>query len=743
MREVNVLKMPARAGLAPSLRHAGRFALWATGLALLLWVALTTQFRDGAGFPTAQVLPPLAGGAALLIIGWAIGRGGTISALWLGVALVGQATTLQLVNAGPTVSYQHYRSLDQVLAEVNPIILAFFVFQISAVLIALAFRGRRILTWLTSSFRPWQLLLFAGAFYLFAAVVSQDIPLFITELIFAGAVQTVTLVTIVMVAWTLPEGASAAIKRRIDGIFGEREGSEQGTSARLDRFALVLAAWAVVLAALLNFFSYQQLPHVPDELAYLIQSRFYAAGTLTVPSPITPDAFEMYLMFLQSDAWFPAPPPGWPLLLSIGTMAGVPWLVNPLLAGASILLSYLLLQEIYSRRTARISVFLLAVSPWYIFLGMSFMTHMSTLTLALLAALTVARSRRTGNLWLPWIGGFALGMMALIRPMEAVTIAVILGLWAVGLGGRRLRAPALLGLVAGAIIIGSATLAYNRTLMGDAKVFPIMAYTDQEFGVNSNALGFGPDRGIGWQLDPNPGHTPVDALINSELNTFAINVELLGWGIGSLLLVAVALFSGRMRRGDYLMLAVIVAVYIPHFFYYFSGGPDFGGRYWFLMIVPLMALTVRGIQVLEERFGSGTKGNAVVMAGVLALSLVALVNFFPWRAVDKYHNYRGIRPDIVRLAEDNEFGRSLVLIRGERHSDYGSAAIHNPLDLQANVPIYAWDRSPEVREQVLEAYADRPVWVIDGATITSGAFEIVAGPITAQEALSLEPSPRP
>lgn len=81
MREVNVLKMPARAGLAPSLRHAGRFALWATGLALLLWVALTTQFRDGAGFPTAQVLPPLAGGVALLIIGWAVGRGGTISAL--------------------------------------------------------------------------------------------------------------------------------------------------------------------------------------------------------------------------------------------------------------------------------------------------------------------------------------------------------------------------------------------------------------------------------------------------------------------------------------------------------------------------------------------------------------------------------------------------------------------------------------------------------------------------------------
>ena len=161
------------------------------------------------------------------------------------------------------------------------------------------------------------------------------------------------------------------------------------------------------------------------------------------------------------------------------------------------------------------------------------------------------------------------------------------------------------------------------------------------------------------------------------------------------------------------------------------------------MIVPLMALTVRGIQVLEDKLGTGTRGQAVVMAGVLALSLVALVNFIPWRAVDKYHHYRGIRPDIIRLAEENDFGRSLVLVKGQRHSDYGSAAIHNQLDLLADFPIYAWDLSPEVREQVLKVYADRPVWVIDGPTVTSGDFELVAGPITAEEALVLEPGARP
>lgn len=743
MRSADTLNIAGSAGLPTSLHQIARFSLWGIGVAIVVWAILFGQFRDSAGFPTAQIIPPLAGGVALLIIGWAVARKCAMSALWLGVALVGQAVALQMVDAGPTVSYQHYMSPGDLLAQVNPFLLIFFAAQTIAALVALAFRGRQIYSWLTSNFRPWQLVLFAGAFYLFGAIASQDLRLFATELVLAGIVQTVNLIAIVMAVWMLPEGTLSYIGRRLDGILGERERAEAGAHRKLDRFSLVVAAWVVIVAALLNVFSYQQLPHVPDELAYLIHSRFFAEGILTTALPPVPEAFEMYLMYVRPEVWYPSPPPGWPIILSVGTLVGLPWLVNPVLAGISILLAYLLLQEMYSRRTARISILLLAASPWYMFLGMSFMVHMASLTLMLLAAMTVVWSRRTGNIWLPWVGGFALGMMALIRPMEAATIALILGLWSIGIGGQRLRLPAIFGLVAGAIIVGSTVLVYNNALTGEPTVFPIMAYTDEVFGPNANAMGFGPDRGIGWDLDPNPGHTPVDALVNSELNASAINVELLGWSIGSLLLVAVALFSGRMRRSDYLMLAVMVAIYIPHFFYYFSGGPDFGARYWFLMIVPLIALTVRGIQVLEDKFDSSGKGHAVVMAGVIAISLVALLNFFPWRAVDKYHHYRGIRPDIAEMAKENDFGRSLVLVRGERHSDYGSAAINNPLDLDADVPIYAWDRDPDLTKQVLEFYADRPVWVIDGISVTSGEFEIVAGPITAQEALLLGPAQKP
>ena len=182
------------------------------------------------------------------------------------------------------------------------------------------------------------------------------------------------------------------------------------------------------------------------------------------------------------------------------------------------------------------------------------------------------------------------------------------------------------------------------------------------------------------------------------------------------------------------MIALILGVYIPHFFYYFSGGPDFGARYWFLMLIPFVALTARGTETLTIKLGDGTAhpslARARVKIGVLSLCLFAVVNYFPWRATDKYHHFRGMRPDIRELAAEKSFGKSLVLIRGNA-DDYPSAWFYNPIDLgpDGNVPIYTWDKSPAVRTQVLEAYPDRPVWIINGPSLTGGAYEIIAGPI--------------
>jgi hypothetical protein len=225
-------------------------------------------------------------------------------------------------------------------------------------------------------------------------------------------------------------------------------------------------------------------------------------------------------------------------------------------------------------------------------------------------------------------------------------------------------------------------------------------------------------------------------LINSNLNATVLNADLFGWSIGAFLFIALRLCLGKHSRGDRLMAAVVLVIYVLHFFYYFSGGPDFAARYWFLMIVPLAALTAGGIQTLAARAEESSTASGVrLAAAVVSLCLLTAINFIPWRALDKYRNFRGMRPDIRSLADRYDFGKSLVLIQGNMHPDYDSALIYNHTDFNADAPVYAWDRDAETRRKLLVFYKDRPVWIVKSPSLTNRGFEVADGPLPADELL--------
>ena len=714
-----------------------KFILFALGLFLLIWPFLDTQFRDLENNFTGLLCLPLSIGVGSLIVAFTVGGLWQRSGFWFVLAMVGQTISLQLVNAGWQLRYQHYRPFEQIIQNTAGILsIAFFVIQAMLVLIGLRSSLAGIIVWCGRNLRTWQLLLIASFFIISTTTVSHSIAVYIQEWAFAVFIQALSLATIVLAALTIPQGSIIGVSRLLSGLFGGLGPDSDAEPGPPDRFTLSIAAFVTILAAILCIYSYERHPHVTDEIAYLTQARFFAAGALTMPAPPVPDGFEVYLMNIKGDNWYAAPPPGWPIMLALGTLVGLPWLVNPFLAGINVLLTYVLLRELYPRSFARISIFLLALSPWYVFLGMSFMTHMFSLTCALVAAIGVAWSRRDGKVMWAGFGGLALGMMSLVRPLEAVAMAGLLGLWAIGLGGKRLKLTGIAGLVLGSIVVGGLGLAYNAALTGNPFEFPINVYTDEHFGKNSNAYGFGPDRGMGWEHDPYPGHSPIDALVNTNLNVSSLNTELFGWSTGSFLLVAAGVCLGRLRRRDYLMIAVIAVIYVLHFFYYFSGGPDFAARYWFLMVVPLVVIAAKGITMLAAKLDEQHEGGGLrVYIAVLAMCLMSVFIFIPWRAIDKYHNFRGMRPDIRYLADVYKFDRSLVLIQGNRDPDYASAAIYNPINLRANVPVYAWDRDPGTRKKLLTVYADRPLWIVRSPSLTQRGYEVIAGPMTAQDLL--------
>ena len=696
--------------------------------AAVLWAGFTHgAFRDAEGFLTGSIALPLGLAAGLLALAVTERSRVFEAGRWAALALAGQGAMLSLIDAGNMVAYQHLRVPSAWLDGVGGLATLVLVVQ-TGLLIAL---GRGVLTGLArgllSGWGPMRSAGIAIVFLLTSATLSAELPRYAVELLLATALQGLQLWTVAVAAYVLPETVreryGASVWRLIDG-----------PTAGSGRLPWVLAGWTLVVAAVLSWFAYQRHPHVPDEVVYILHARYFAAGLLELPLPPLLAAFDLDLMTVDTNRWFSPVPPGWPAMLAVGVWLGAFWLVNPVLGAVCVLLTHTVVHGIYQdRRVARLTTILLATSPWFLFMCMNYMTHTFALLTGLIGTWGVLRLVRGGSRWWTVVGGIGIGLVALNRPLEGLVAAGLLGLWCLLASGTPIRTAIgrTIGLAAATLATVSITFPYNRHFTGSATHFPIMDYADRVYGVGTNAMGFGANRGLGWPgLDPFMGHDFVDVLINANLNIYQVNVELLGWGVGSLLVLALAVLGGRLFRADWMMIAVVIAVAGAHSFYWFSGGPDFGARYWYLILVPCLALGARGLLALssDDRAGSRTWTAATVLVvGVVCV-------FLPWRAIDKYHHYRAMRPEIRQLAQTEAFGEdALVLIRGNRHPDYASAAIYNPLDLTGPGPLYVWDRDEETREAVLARYPDRTVWLVDGPTVSGAGFVVVDGPLPASE----------
>lgn len=706
-----------------------RIACWTAALGSLVFAFLSPQYRDGEGFFRGNVCFPIAVAIALFLVGYGSSKSWKETAFWLALILVGQAAAVQLIDAGQVIRYPHYRPF-MTLISASPWFVSVIALQAILVLIGLRGRFNKIKSWVSGNFKSWQFAGLVFCFFVTSATVSRDTGLYIQEIPLAGFIQFINLINIVIAVWAIPEPVVLIWRTRMERL----SRSASRGKWKFDPVAIAAAFFAAILAGVLSFFVYERHPHLGDEVAYLYQARYLASGMLSMPVPVPLEGFNLDLFDFDTQRWYATPPVGWPLVLSFGVLLNADWVVNPVLSGICVLLAFLLVHELYDRQTARLTVSLLALSPWHAFVGMSYMTHMSALAFALLAAVAVVWSGKNRSTFLALVGGMATGMVGMIRPLEGAIMGFLLGLWVIGIGRKRLKLTGILAWMLGISSIAVAIFYYNHLLTGDPTKFPIMVWADKYMGLNSNAFGFGPERGGGWPIDPYPGHSPLDAIINSNLNITAINAELFGWSTGSLILILLFCFWLKFRGADWQMAIMLAAVYITHFFYWFSGGPDFAARYWFLMVVPCVVLSVRGLQELSARLDRNQSSAVILnfraLAAAIFLSLISIIGFTAWRSIDKYHHYLKMRPDVRHLASEYRFGKSLILIRGEQFPDFASAAIYNPIDLQAEVPIYAWDENPNLRLRILQAFRDRPVWIVNGPSLTNGGFQVVEGPLS-------------
>lgn len=650
---------------------------------------------------------------------------------WLALAISGQAALLQMIDAGKTLHYQHFLRIDQILQN-KPYLLLILAIQVCLVSYGIGVRWKVILPWLRQHFQTWQILGVAAGLFLSSTALSRSLTTYSWEILFSSFLVLVNLGNAILIAWTIPESWASG---QLSALFTPtREDGFSKAGKRksiIDGILFAGISWTFLTTAFLSFFVYQRHPHIPDEVIYLYQARYFAEARLTTPAYPVPEAFSLYLVPYLDRQWYSPFPPGWPAILSLGVKTGGYWLINPFLAALCIFMAFILTQKLYDTPTARWLVLLMCCSPWFIFMGMNLMSHMFMLAATLAACLGITLARDSQKWGWASLAGLATGVVAFIRPLDGMVLFLLLGLWALGLGGKRLHTASVLMYGVGMSLMVGILLVYNMEITGDFLTFPLNKYYQDYFGPNVYAFGFGADRGLNWAIDPYPGYSPIEALINAGLNAFSVNTELLGWAFGSLLFGLLFLMNAKFLKNDLILIVFILSVIASYSMFWFSGGPDFGARYWFLIIVPLLILSIRGIQITSEKVTAPFRLHALVWI----LCFLTLIVYFPWRAMDKYYHYLNMRPDIAKLSDENGLVNSLVFVLGNAHPDYASAWIYNPLDPKDKTNVFALDVNLETRAQVIQAFPGKRVWFIAGPTITGNGFRVLEGPLAPADAL--------
>lgn len=482
------------------------------------------------------------------------------------------------------------------------------------------------------------------------------------------------------------------------------------------RLPWAAALWVFAATLLLNLFAFDRMPRVPDEVSYLFHACYFVQGHLYAAAP--PEWMQGALQYdwisMQDGKWFSIFPPGWPAVLALGVAAGVPFLVNPVLAALTIPIGYDLARRLVSARFAAVMTVLLAVSPWYLAMSASFMSHTLTLFLVLAAwLLIVAEEKRRVLGW--FAAGCLMGMLFLTRPLDGVVVGGLTGFWAMSRADLRTLSGwlAVAAYGVGCLVIGALIFPYNHILTGSALVTPIDQYFDLLWHPGANRLGFGADIGSpnNWGgVDIWLGHSLPEALIQAQFNLKSMNVELLGWTIGSLALLYVHLIWGRITRLDWCMLALIGATAAAYGFYWFNGGFYIGPRYWFMALWPALFLVARGLQtmvMIMYRMSDKARGGVVSIIMLLCIATVGV--FMPWRGLAKYWEFRGFNADYRAVAASGAMpSNALVFVKDGDMGEYGSAFMLNMPDLTGR--IFLKDQGPEMNARIVSHFDGRPVW---------------------------------
>ncbi len=429
-------------------------------------------------------------------------------------------------------------------------------------------------------------------------------------------------------------------------------------------FLWIVSIAGFLLAAGAAWYCFNRQPQSIDEMAQLWHARMLLGGHFSIPTEPDPAFFSAMNVVDAGGRWYSQFPIGGPAVLAAGLALGAVWLVNPVLIALTVRNVYRFAQRAYGESFARGATLLLLVAPFFIFMGASEQNHVpalafATLALAALPAWASAASRRDAFRQAALIG-FALGVVATVRPLDALAVAAAIGLYQLGvlIRARQRWMEIAVQCAAGAVPVAVLMWANVRTTGAPLR-----------FGYE---VMWGANHGLGFHPSPfGDAHTPRRALVLASLYLMKLDMYLFEWPIPALVAPIIALaWLRRPSTWDALLATVIVAV-LGSYALYWHNGHFLGPRFLYTAVPAFVVLAARAPGAIAERIGSVGRTMAyAVMPLAVACALTGLAG--PIGVPARLAEYRGgqweLKEDIAAQARHAHLGRALVFV----HEGWGA-----------------------------------------------------------------------
>jgi hypothetical protein len=422
-------------------------------------------------------------------------------------------------------------------------------------------------------------------------------------------------------------------------------------------FAAIVASVAFVASASSALMVHGALPTSVDEMGQLLHARALTGGLAAIPVHGSPASFVVQNGILTAEGWASIYPPLHTFALALGLLAGVPWAVGPAAVAVATFFAALVFERLASPLAGRLTGGLLAVTPFWILVGSTHLSHSTAAAALALVAWTALRARDGHVAWAVATGA-AIGIAVATRPWVSLACAATLlaMLWLAPGAPKPKRTSAWLArgsaMVLGGLPFAGVLFGWNARLFG----------SPWRLGY---AAAFGPAHGLGLHRDPwGNVYGAREALGYTGADLVQLGTQLFQSPLPALAIIGAGLTLGAGGAATRFAAAWVAAAIGANALYWHHG-VHFGPRMLYESTpawVALFVITAGALAVRPE--GRRVGGWVVLLAlgGALALA--------PGPVLDAAGRTAASQPDVPELE-----GSAVVFVHGSWASRVGARLV--------------------------------------------------------------------